>query len=1099
MQEEIYSRHNSMPVAHVGTMGEGEVSSLDLKATFEGQENSSSGFRRTSLPPLPSPRLAQHEAFGDRLAPPTTPILTSPFLASVSTTDLSTTSTKSLLSPLQRRASVRQTRSTVNMRFSISSSSSVPSPMGADLTPHSYKNSRNSSPSVPFVEHKPLPSRSSQGRKNQWLSSLSQSPLVDRLTSKSPRTLFSANSTPPLTQTQSWTPLTPPPPQAPFLEHGKTSSSPLRERVRNGFESSRKQNIPEKINTNLGQIYSKDPEDEDLGMVSFFSPISSDEDERIWPPRKAWTGEGLIAGTGFKQVGGKATRSLTSGGKDIGDVVKRDKKDKRESREGRRRVSGFGTAHFRKFWGGKDDAVQSELRSPGTQASLTMPLPTPLPSFLNKVTDRATSPSPFSRKKDKQEKKPKESKKERRMSKGKDINPLGSDLRGKISNPIPHRDLLDAFPESPQYTSSTHPRDSSLLYSTPPPLSPPIPHSRPPSSPKYPGWLSSGTSAPPMANPTSSPMRNNRPSSSLEEQQSPLINLSNQYSVPLPFPPSPPYTSGERNLRPLSGHVRSMSAQNTDQNPPQHSAVYRYSNVAIATSSGSKSSTSNILIQRQEHSPEQPRPYSPGSAQDLLNILHKSLTTVERVYNHTLTSISRELSFDDRLTQELEAVEKRLKSQTEIVAGIRWQVEERRKRRESNLRRGMEIEVMALQNEGWGRTEIDSYSRSSEEKVGLGGERGPDEIGEQGVNIRGSADSRGDLINLDEGVSELPHQDEARVIIKSSSYTDLQNTPSPVHDNENLFNDYSSSTILPAIDRSHTDVEINAANPVRPFSSSRIDSPFTRISGVPPLPHRASAPVASQRPMLLSRHTFGEEQQGHAATGLYMTLKSEADSCSGPAISMTSLQRHSYAQPQSLVGLGIVNSNHYIPTPTEGLQSSTSSFSFESSDVEKVAIQEISREIPERHSRCWERGKDGKVIHPLLPRVEEKPGIYYHRNNGSSNTINTTATGNSNYHNFHEPSQPLEKPTSGHIHFPTPRSTNNSRNNSRANTPIHFASSPPGSSHGRHYRTKVKEEVARERAISPEGVLMRSSRSGIMIPPVQERKAVVDGVELMLI
>ena len=1111
MQEENYSRHKSMPVAHVTTGKVEEAPPLDLNTTLEGL---SPGFRRTSLPPLPSPRLAQHEASGDQLLPPI-----APFLASASTTDLPLTiTTKPLLSPLQRRASVRQTRSTVNMRFSMSAGSSpVPSPVGADPGPRSYKNSRNSSPTVPLVENKPSLPYNSLGRKSFWSSSLPQSAPVDGhttlktpTTSKSPQTPFNANSTPPLTQTTSWAslpPLPPQPPQAPFLEREKTASTLLRGRIRSGFESSsRKQNIPEKINTNLGQINSKDPEGGDLGMVSFFSPISSDEEaERIWPHRKVWTGEGLIAGTGSRPVAGKGA----------GDEIKKDKKDKRESREGgRRRVSGFGAAHFRKFWGGKDDAVQSDLKSPGPpQASPTVLLPIPVPPFLNKTTDRATSPSPFSRKKDKQEKKPKENKKERRMSKGKDMNPPSSDLRGKISNPIPHRDLLDAFPETPQYILPTRPRDSSLLCSTPLPLSPPIPHSNSPSSsPKYSGWLSSGTSAPPMANLTSSSMGNNRPSSLTPEtfpspggQRSPSIgtvNLSSQYGVPLPFPPSPPYTNGERNLRPLSGHVRSMSAQKTDQSPLRHSAVYQYSNVATATSSGSKSSNSNSFIQRQEHSPEQPRQYSSGSAQDLITILHKSLFTVDRAYNHALTAISRELNFDDRLTQELEAVEKRLKSQTEIVAGIRWQVEERQKRRESKLRRGRETEVMALRNEGWGGTEKDSCSPSSGEKVGLDEERDPDEIDDQGVNMDGPAEFvRGDLINVGEGVSELPPQDEARVIIKTSSYTDLRNTPSVVNDNGNSLNDCAPNTILPSIDHTDTDVEINAADSVRPTSSSDIDSTSTRTSWVQPLPNRVSVSIAQQRPTLLSRGTFGEEQRDHAVTELCMALTSEVDSCNGPTTPVVSPQRHSHVQSQPLVGLGIVSSNHYMPVlPAEGIQSSTSSFSFESSDVEKVAVQEISRETPERHYRSWERGKDGKATHSLLPRVEEKPGIYYHKSNSSSNTVNTTATGNSNYpYNSHEPSQQLEKPTSGHIHFPTPCSTNNSRNNSRANTPIHFASSPPGSSHGRHYRANVKEEVARERAISPEGVLMRSVRSGVMIPPVQERKAVVDGVELVLI
>ena len=1120
MQEESYSRHRSMPVAaHVGTTGKAEIPSLALKTTFEGQENSSSGFRRTSLPPLPSPRLAQHETFGDQLSPPI-----APFLASASTSDLSTISTKPLLSPLQRRDSVRHTRSTVNMRFSMSAgSSSISSPLGADLGPRGYKNSRNSSPSVPHVEHKNFPPRSSQGRKNFWSSSLSQSPIqvqVDghpRLktpTSKSPRPPFSTNSTPPLTRTPSWKSLSqlpPPPPQAPppppppppQVERGKTPSTFLRGKLKNE-SSSRKQNTPGKINTNLAQIYSKDPEDEDLGMVSFFSPISSDEEaEKTRPLRKVRNSEGPIAGTGSKLVVGKTT---AGGGKDIGDEVKRDKKDKRESREGRRRVSGFGTAHFRKFWGGKDDAAQSEPKSAGPQDSPTMPLLTPVPPFLNKVVDRATSPSPFSRKKDKQEKKPKESKKERRMSKGKDVNPPSTDLRGKISNPIPHRDLLDAFPETPQYTLPTRPRDSSLLSSTPLPLSPPIPHPNSPSSPRY--WLSSGTSAPPMANRTSSSMGNNRPSSltpetfsSVEGHQSPLIgtvNLSSQYSVPL-LPPSPPYTSGERNLRPLSGHVRSLSAQNTNQSPPRHSAVYNYSNVTTATSSGSKSSPSNSLIQRQEYSPQHPKPYSPDSAQDLLNVLHKSLNTVERAYNHALTSIPRELSFDDRLIQELEAVEKRLKSQTVIIAGIQCQVEERRKRRESKLRRGREVEVVTLRNDGWGESEKGSCGPGGG-AVGLHEDRDPDEIGEQGVNMDGLADlgREGDLINVGEDMHESPHQDEASVIIKTSSYTDLPDTPSVVHDNENSLNDYVPNIAPLTADHADDDVEIYAADSVRPLSSS---STFTRASGVQQLPDRVSLSSGPRRPVLISRGTFGEEQRDHVATELCMTLTSEVDTCNGLATPMTLSQRHSYVQSQPLVGLGIVGSNHYIRAPsTEGLRSSTSSFSFESSDVERVAVQEMSRDNPERHSRYSERGKDGKIIHSLLPRVEEKPGIYYHKSNGSSNTINTTATGNSNYpYSLYEPSHHFEKPTSGHIHFPTPRSTNNSRNNSRANTPIHFTSSPPGSSHGRNYRTNVKEEMARERTISPEGVLMRSVRSGITIPPVQERKAVVDGVELVLI
>lgn len=67
--------------------------------------------------------------------------------------------------------------------------------------------------------------------------------------------------------------------------------------------------------------------------------------------------------------------------------------------------------------------------------------------------------------------------------------------------------------------------------------------------------------------------------------------------------------------------------------------------------------------------------------------------------------------------------------------------------------------------------------------------------------------------------------------------------------------------------------------------------------------------------------------------------------------------------------------------------------------------------------------------------------------------------------------------------------------------------SPPASSHGNHggwYR-RGGEEVVRERAISPEGILVRSQRAreGEAVhgvgPGDHERKAVVEGVELMLI
>lgn len=1206
-----------MAVAHAAaeaarlTAGPNPVPSLSFTTSFDGRVNgrgyeyyksTSPSFQRNSLPVLPSPRLAQSEHFGvDLLSPPTLPLL-----ASASTTDLHETDTNPILSPLQRRATVRQTRSSVNMRFSISAGTSLASsPVGTGpVTGRRASISKGSSP-MP-IERKPVPSPQlsigSLGRKSKLRpASVSHSPTLapgegfPRLGTptnysarNSPHVPFSAHSTPALAQTPSWAslpqPPPPAPPQAPFLERSKTPPALLLEKVRTGFGSpSRRRNAPDRINTNFGDG-SKDSGDEAMGMISFFSPISSDEEDERIPmklpkSKKVWTGDGLI-GSSISSGPRPGSRKTTifseltgGGGKDGAEGGKKEKKEKKEGKEGgRRRVSGFGAGHFRKFWGGKDEEPKSPglPRSPGLPmiAPVATPLPAPNPSFLNKAVNRASSPSPFSRRKDKkEEKKDKKEKKEKDGKKDKkekeivlpkeinvNITPNSTfSGRVKISNPIPHPDLLQIFPSptSPKFPPGSRPRGASLSFlTTPLPQLPTIHHSHSASSSTYSRRPSSDINAPSMTSFTSSSTGGNHRTSPLspgaakasrtEDQPSSQLTATNQYGgTPMTFPPSPPYTSGEQTLRPHPGHVRSVSAPSTNVNPPRSSS-YQYNPHAAAAARINPAGTdwkfpAPLQTQQEVEPLEVVRPYSPGSAQDLLHTLHQSLGTVERTYSHSLCSIAKEISLDERLSRELEAVEKRLQSQTEIIAGIRRQVGERKRRRESKLRREREAEAMASVKENQSESERSYCSNSSsEEEEEADDEQEPEERDNVGL-LNVVSVGQGEFVGRNRPLTFVDEEAGESLSMKRSSFTELPRTVTGVDDHHSLHHS-SSIPRLSAINRTDTAVTITSITSISPKVVTPTGTPTTSR---PPsrnnslLPKRTSISSPRRRPIgSLARQTFGEEQRKHAVLELRTNIINSPEGSRAPTPA-SALPRYTLSQAHGGLGLGITAP---IPAPTSGgLQSSASSFSFESSDVERSAAQgyhhlplsatpsqQPSREtLVEQPSEPVEGDKEEKGIYAQRQRLEDKRGMYYQPSASTTSTSLHLTNSRNSVHVVQQtpaavatyPPPPPEKPTSGHIHFPTPASNNPSRNNSRANTPIPFGPSglisppisPPTSSHGRHYRgSAMREEIIRERAMSPEGILMRSLTGGEGVPvgvgvSRHERKAVVEGVELMLI
>ncbi|KAF8454085.1 hypothetical protein BDZ91DRAFT_564927 [Kalaharituber pfeilii] len=1155
---------------------------------------------------------------------------------SASTTDLPEAGTSPILSPLQRRSTLRQTKSSLSMRISTSGPSPPSNPTSPASSPARPRNtSRSSSPAI-SIERKPVPSSphllsNGGGIKVRKLrpSSLSPAPSAFLASSSSrsvtptsvlqPRTPppvpFSANSTPALTQESSFISSPQPPYSVNVGERARTPPLQMLGKVKSPFGSPRRHDLPSRINTSLGdEAKGKETDPTANGaMISFFSPISSDEEEERFPtPKKVRSMDGSKEG-GSGNHARKTTillgslENITGGNKDG------DGKKKKEKEGQRRRVSAFGAGNFKRFWERKDNDAESK------GAVSPVPLAPPAPPFLNKATNRASSPISFTRKKDKLEKKEKKEKKDREKEKEKEKDTVKDAIREKgikISNPIPHPDPLQiVYPLSPQFP----PGQSGVQHSQQTPASrtrqlslsfiPQSYHHTP--TVVYPPSQTSGTSssysprpssdtAPSMSTFTSASTGHHThggltdlKESRMECPTSPRMSFINPNTqrggaVTATLSPNPQYTQpSQQGLRPHSGHVRTMSAPSitlttTNMGPPR--TVQGGAPLVVPAGAGWKFPAS--AMNQQRHQP----PLSPRSAQELLHTLHQSLETVERNYAHVVFRIG-DMDLEERLVREIDAVEKRLKSQKEIISGIKREMEERKRRRDSKLRKEQEGEFMHATKETHSESERSYFSSDSDDEGADGEDNGNLQKTTVGVekiekerdwvhgDVRYSntvemigSHARPNLSIVEEDASggddpfvmRSPQRVDTDTTIRETSIR--ENSPwgngEELQQQSNSIYHSQSSPRLSALKRTDTDITITTTDSASGRSSQVVTSPLTRST-----PRRR--PVKS-----LARQTFGEE---FASLGRRSVLPEAQDSavCSTPSSTSASavprytptLTEADSSLPASPsqdigstplaairpVGLGITSPSFpHISTlaVTAAMRSSSSSsFSFESSDVEKQHHTLLQPQQTQQASKLPSaspelKDKEDKVVRGLKQKFEEKRGIYYHQQSTSNTSITTgsqvaaeTSVVQSGYQSSQRTVQSASRyypqltpvagyqqheqhPQSGRAMSPVTSSDSHITAAMFPSPPQHKQYSPAGGSHsypqspynatpqtsvyGRNSpRQPSPEEVVRERAISPEGILI-ASRGGYTVgeaygPGVPEKRVMVEGVELVMI
>ncbi|KAI5807540.1 hypothetical protein DFH27DRAFT_523174 [Peziza echinospora] len=1030
---------------------------------------------------------------------------------SASATNLLETTTE-LLAPnaFGPRASIRQTKSSTSMR---TSSGDAPRSSASSEPCHNPRASigRKPVPSPLSLPRKPQPSFISpthtlatphgevdHPQPNTPLSSPPRSPLPAP---------FSANSTPALEGSSTWgaASLTQPP-AAPFtigiIQRSKTPP------LKSVFTSARRHapDMPRKLNTSFLDDASTGEGESERGtkaqITSFFSPISSgSEDERRPTPKKSRSREGMVLGglapgsrkttmvSGAPEVPNGSNIAVGSGG-----LETKKKKDK----DGRR-VSTFGTNHFRRLFERKDGAnnaltaltLQPSTQSVANRSTIMGP----------SVASRVSSPLPFTRRKEKKEKQekisprdkdsPEESSKEKLL---------------KISHPIPHPtqiDLVYAATTAPSSAQTLQPQQQTYSNINTTTSSPSIPiYAYSPSnvfdesikssrSPVH-TRLSFGGSNPQGQ----AAARNDSPTS-------PLVSAitANQYNgmTPAIFPPSPPYTQSDNQGLKMANHARTRSAPNTIENPMRRVDNIRPDTVTISTSSGWKFPL-----------PPQKIDINNGSAHALLFSLQQSLAVAESDYLHTISALEiNSVPPDERILREIDAVEKRIQCEQKVLSDIKLELRQNAARkRESKLRRerGKEVEAAAAAAKGNQSESERSYFSSDDEDDE---EEDEDEDAEEAGN---AVEQNGEITEVDQDSqievgmwketsfteeigSFFPGPTPVRRVDTNATIVGLNppTTRSPILENEEdmtsiyspsiYFTPDNTNSRVPTIKRSDTEDTIDAIT--------------------------ISPEVASRS---LARATFG---QGYSIPKKEY-LESIDDEISTPR----------YTPPSStatVLGLGIVTASssensdnrsltpqgHSADHPTVGFPSSESSFSGEEADAQRKSYQ--LHPAPAQPSPSPEKKeKQEQIVKQLRHRFEEKREMYHQHSTSIASSNNTTINPYDAQHaNADTPYQynHIVHQYNPHQQQQQQQNTTGYGEDSRSTTPPSPQSTPTP-----QYQIRRKEvghnNVIRERAISPEGILIASNR-GLMHQhnptyngngnTMQEHKVIVEGVELMMI